>query len=182
MKNYFVIHALGNTADDYWYGYIKKTVESREGACYTPTLPPIENMSYSSWAKEFDKYKMYINEDSVMIGHSTGSIFIVKYLMENKLKIQKFIGVVSFNENNIDSPHPDWEEINKTFFVKNLEEFKNYAKERICFYSPTDIYDFKLLDKFATTIDAEKVIIEKAGHFTALTGYDKEFKEIVKYL
>ena len=28
MKNYFVVHALGNTAEDYWYGYIKKIVES----------------------------------------------------------------------------------------------------------------------------------------------------------
>ena len=89
MKNYFVIHALGNTAEDYWYSYIKKIVESGGGTCFLPTLPPIENMSYSSWAKEFDKYKMNINEDSVMIGHSTGSIFIVKYLMENKLKIAK---------------------------------------------------------------------------------------------
>ncbi len=31
MKNYFVIHALGNTAEDYWYSYIKKIVESGGG-------------------------------------------------------------------------------------------------------------------------------------------------------
>lgn len=160
----------------------KILLKSGGGICYTPTLPPIEKMSYSSWAKAFEPYKKYINEDSVFIGHSTGSIFIVRYLMDNHLKIAKFIGVVSFNECNINSPHPDWEEINSTFFVKNLSDFKNYAKERICFYSPTDIYDFGLLDKFATQIDAKKEIIQNAGHFTAVTGYDKEFKEIVKYL
>ena len=182
MKNYFVIHALGNTADDYWYQYIKDFVVSRGGECYAPTLPPIEQMSYSSWAKAFEKYKQYINEESIFIGHSTGSIFSVKYLMENNLKIAKFIGVVSFNECNKNSVHPDWEEINKSFFVDNLPEFKNFAKERICFYSPTDIYDYSLLDDFANKIDAKKEIIEKAGHFTAATGYDKEFKEILKYL
>ncbi len=182
MKNYFVIHALGNVGDDYWYRYIQKTVEERGYKCIVPTLPPIEKMSFQSWAKEFDKYKDLINEDSVFIGHSTGSIFSVKYLMTNKLKIAKFIGVVSFNENNINSPHPDWEEINKSFFVENLSDFKNFAKERICFYSPTDIYDFRLLDKFACEVDAKKVIIQDAGHFTSITGYDKEFKEIVEYL
>lgn len=182
MKNYFVIHALGNTADDYWYKFVQKTVEKRGYKCFVPTLPPMENMSYSSWANAFDKYKKYINKDSVFIAHSTGSIFSVKYLMSNNLKIQKFIGVVSFNKNNINSPHPDWELINKTFFVDNLADFKNYATERICFYSPTDIYDFGILDEFATTIDAKKIIIKKAGHFTATTGYGEKFPEIVEYL
>lgn len=182
MKNYFVIHALGNTSEDYWYNYIKTYVENMGYKCYTPTLPPVDKMSYASWRKAFDKYKHYINEDSVFIGHSTGSIFTVKYLMENGFKVSKFIGIVSFNECNTNSPHPDWEEINKTFFVDNLKDFKKVAKERICFYSPTDIYDFKLLDKFANEIGAKKVIIENAGHFTAFTGYDKEFKEILEYL
>lgn len=182
MKNYFIIHALGNTADDYWYRYIEKYVKSNKFDCYLPTLPPIENMSYSTWSKEFNKYKKYINDDSVFIGHSTGSIFTVKYLMDNNLKINKFIGVVSFNECNTNSPHPDWEEINKTFFVGNLKDFQNFAKERICFYSPTDIYNFEILDKFATEINAQKQIIQNAGHFTATTGYGKEFKEILKFL
>lgn len=182
MKNFFVIHALGNCGQDYWYEYIKTEVEKRGFECFVPTLPPIEKMSYQSWAESFSPYKKYINEDSVFIGHSTGSIFSVHYLMENNLKIAKFIGVVSFNQCNTNSPHPDWEEINKSFFVEHLAEFKAFAKERICFYSPTDIYDFRLLDDFATKIEAKKVIIEKAGHFTAATGYDKEFKEILEYL
>ena len=157
MKNYFVIHALGNTADDYWYRFVQKTVEAKGFKCYVPTLLP------KFWSP------------------NTGS-FSVKYLMENNIKIKKFIGVVSFNKNNINSPHPDWEIINKTFFVDNLEDFKNYASERICFYSPTDVYNFEILDDFATKINAKKVIIEKAGHFTATTGYGKEFPEIVEYL
>ena len=182
MKNYFVIHALGNTSKDYWYQFIKRYVNKLGYDCYTPDLPPLENMSYETWSKEFDKYAKYINKDSVFVCHSTGSIFIVKYLMEHNLKVNKFIGVVSFNECNTNSPHPDWEEINKTFFVDDLKKFVPFAKERICFYSPTDIYDFKLLDKFATQIKANKQIIQNAGHFTATTGYGKEFKEVLKFL
>lgn len=180
MKNYFVIHALGNTENDHWYQFIKNHVELKGYACYVPTLPPVEEMSYESWAKCFDKYKQYINEESIFVGHSTGSIFIVKYLMENNIKIDKYISVVGFNKENTGAPHPVWEEINKTFFVKDLEKFKNFAKERISFYSPTDVYDFKLLDEFATTINANKHIIEKAGHFTK--GYENKFEEILKYL
>ena len=182
MKNYFVIPGLGRGPNDYWYRFVEKTVVDRGYKCYVPEFPPIEQTIYPNWKKAFDKYKKFINKDTVIVTHSIGSIFIVKYLMENNLKIEKFIGVVSFNEKNPNSAHPDWEERNSTFFVNNLGAFKNYAKERICFYSPTDIYDFNVLDRFATAVDAKKVIIQNAGHFTAVTGYDKEFKEIVEYL
>ena len=107
-------------------------------------------------------------------------IFIVKYLLENRLKIKKFIGVVSFNRKNTKVSRPEWDEINQTFFVNNLAEFKNLAAERICFYSPTDIYDFDALDDFATQIDAKKVVIDNAGHFTK--GYETQFAEILPYL
>ena len=175
-----MIHALGRTSEDYWYYYIKQKVESRGYVCIVPTLPSIKKMNYDSWAKQFDKYKHLIDENSVVIGHSTGSIFLVKYLMENNLKVDKFIGVVSFNQVNKNASNPEWDNINKTFFVPNLKDFKHYAKKRICFYSPTDIYDFESLNKFAETIEAEKVIIEQAGHFTK--GYETEFKQIDKYL
>lgn len=180
MKNYFVIHALGNTENDYWYKFIQKEVQNNGFECYVPTLPEIEKMSYNSWAKEFDQYKKYINEDSVFIGHSTGSIFIVKYLMENNLKIAKYISVVGFNKRNTDDGHPLWEEINQTFFVDDLTKFKEFAKERISFYSPTDIYDFKLLDEFATEIGAQKVIVNDAGHFTK--KYIGKFQEILEFI
>ena len=180
MKNYFIIHALGRNENDYWYQYVKKSVEKKGYLCIVPTLPEIENMSYESWRKEFDKYKHFINEESVVIGHSTGSIFLVKYLMENQLKVAKFIGVVSFNNKNKLVSKPEWDNINQTFFVSNLKDFVDFAKERICFYSPTDIFDFESLDSFATIIQAEKVIIQDAGHFTK--GYQNEFKEILKYL
>lgn len=180
MKNYFVIHALGRTENDYWYNFIKQNVENKGFKCFVPTLPPIEEMSYESWAKSFDKYKIFINEESVFVGHSTGSIFIVKYLMENNIKINKYISVVGFNKENTNSVNPLWDNINQSFFVENLEEFQKFANERIAFYSPTDVYDFNLLDDFATQIKANKQIIENAGHFTK--GYETKFEEILTYL
>lgn len=181
-NNYIIIHALGNTAKEYWYPWLKSQIESRGSECFTPTMPGLENMSYSTWASELDKIKDKINDGTIVIGHSTGSVFLAHYLIENKLSVSKFIGVVSFNEANHNGEHEDWDKINESFFVSSLEDLKKYAKERICFYSPTDIYDFKKLDDFANKVDAKKVIIEKAGHFTAVTGYGKKFEEILEYI
>lgn len=180
MKNYFIIHALGNTSNSHWYQVVKKEIEKNGDKCCVPTLPPIEEMSYTSWANEFNKYKHLLDKNSVVIGHSTGSIFLVKYLMLNNIKVNKFIGVVSFNNTNKLNAKPEWDKINESFFVENLSDFIPFAKERICFYSPTDIFDFESLNSFAESINAKKVIIENAGHFTK--GYEKEFPEILEFL
>ena len=147
-----------------------------------PTLPDVSNMSYDSWEKKFKSYAKNLNSESVVIAHSIGSIFLVHYLVKHKIKIQKFIGVVSFNRVNNRDVNKEWDKINETFFIDNLEDLKIYAKQRICFYSPTDIYDFNALEEFANKIDAKKVIIEKAGHFTAVSGYGEKFEEILKYI
>ena len=182
MKNYFIVHALNNVGNDYWYPWLKKQIEEKGSVCYLPTMPKIENTSYSSWAEEFDKIAKNLNKDSIVIGHSTGSIFLAHYIIEHKIYIDKFIGVVSFNEPNSNGEHEDWDEINKSFFVKNLEDLKQYCKERICFYSPSDIYDFNKLSRFAEIVDARKIIIKDAGHFTAATGYGEKFEEILPYI
>ena len=182
MQNYIIVHALGNTANEYWYPWLKKQIEGKGFVCFTPTMPGLEKTCYKTWANEMDKIKSEINQDSVVIGHSVGSVFLAHYLISNKINVAKFIGVVSFNAPDGQGIHEDWDKINENFFVDNLEELKKYAKERICFYSPTDLYDFKKLDNFANTVDAEKVIIQNAGHFTAETGYGEKFEEILKYI
>ena len=182
MKNYVIIHALGRTGHDYWYPWLKKEIENKGYICFVPTMPGLENMSYATWEKEFEKIVSYINNESVVIGHSTGSIFLAHYLIKHKLSVRKFIGVVSFNEPNFDESREDWDKINKTFFIPNLEDLKSFAKERICFYSPTDIYDFNKLNKFAEQVSAQKVIIQNGGHFTAASGYGEKFPEILKYI
>ncbi len=181
-NTYFIVHALGNNSTEYWYPFLKFEIEKMGSKCFTPNMPVLEQSSYETWEKEFDKLRAFINETSVVVGHSTGSIFLVHYLLKHNIKVSKFIGVVSFNRPNHNGQHEDWDKINQSFFVENLSKFKSIAKERICFYSPTDIYNFNYLDEFATEIDAQKVIIESGGHFTAASGYGDKFIEIVQYI
>ncbi len=181
-KKLFYYSALGRHSGNCWYPWLKNHIETKGYSCYVPTLPDVSNMSYDSWEKKFKSYAKNLNSESVVIAHSIGSIFLVHYLVKHKIKIQKFIGVVSFNRVNNRDVNKEWDKINETFFIDNLEDLKIYAKQRICFYSPTDIYDFNALEEFANKIDAKKVIIEKAGHFTAVSGYGEKFEEILKYI
>ena len=56
-----------------------------------------DKQSYEAWSKTLDKYKDKINKDTVFIGRSIAPIFIVKYIMQNNLKINALYSISVFN-------------------------------------------------------------------------------------
>ncbi len=97
----------------------------------------LDKQSYQSWSKILNRYKDKINKESVFIGRSIAPIFIVKYLTENKLKINKLISISGFNGFiNI----PDYDAVNKTFLMDEIRDFNNLCKHRICYISKNDPY------------------------------------------
>lgn len=49
-------------------------------------MPCKENAKYIDWKIHFDRYKKYIDKNTILIGISLGGIFLAKYLSENKIK------------------------------------------------------------------------------------------------
>ena len=124
-----------------------------------------------------------IDNNSVIIGHSTGSICALKYVLENKIKIDKLILVSGFNDYLAPDKNDVHNKVNPTYYVEKTEikEIKNYVNEIICIYGDDDPFiPQDVLHKFAESIDAKEVIIKKGGHLNADSGYT-EFTELLKY-
>lgn len=67
-------------------------------------------------------------------------------------------------------------------YTNNIEAVKNYCKEIICFYSDNDPYvTFEAEKEFADKVATKQILLPKAGHINAESGYDT-FEEIVSYL
>ena len=76
----------------------------------------------------------------------------------------------------------EYDAVNESMYLDNLEDVKNYAKEIICFYSDNDPYvKYEAEKDFADKIATEKVLIPNAGHINLDSGYDT-FEDIVSYL
>lgn len=58
---------------------------------YTPQMPNKTNSQYEEWKIYFEKIVDLLDENFILVGHSLGAIFLVKYLSENKVskKIKK---------------------------------------------------------------------------------------------
>lgn len=183
MNNYFLIHGSYGNPYKNWIPWLKKSLSKRKLNCIVPNFPSPYQQNYECWSKILYAYLEIgcITEETTLITHSLGGIFIAKFLMENHVKIKKLITVAGFNQIKFEEDNSLYD----SFYVKNnqeLEKLEENCLERICFYSDNDPYVPKQeAEDFAHSIKAEKVFIQNAGHFNEKSGY-KEFKEILPYI
>ena len=181
MNNYFIIHGSYGNPYKNWIPWLKKKLSKRKLDCIVPDFPTPYKQDYESWSKILKSYLDigYITESTTFITHSLGGIFIVKFLLENKIKVKKIITIAGFNNLEFD----DDMNLYKSFYSNgNLSDIKFYSLERISFYSDNDPYVPQSdAEKFADSILSEKILVRKAGHFNEKYGYT-EFTELLKYI
>jgi uncharacterized protein len=87
----------------------KSTLQYALGDSYNvliPEFPNKQNAQYLEWKIIFDKIHSYINEQTILVGHSLGGIFLTQYLSEHPLKISQLhlVAAVYGKEGSFISP------------------------------------------------------------------------------
>ena len=181
-NNYFIIHGSYGNPYKNWIPWLKNQLSKRKLNCIVPNFPSPYKQDYESWNKILKAYLEigYITENTTFITHSLGSIFIIRFLIENDIKVKKIITIAGFNNITFND---DMNLYNSFYLEDNkLLKINSLCKEIICFYSDNDPYVPKEdAEEFANMINSKKIMINNAGHFNEKFGY-KEFKELLKYL
>ena len=177
--NYIILHGSFGSKDGNWFPWLRKELENKNYVVDNPQMPVgVGNQNYDNWEREFNK--LNINENTIIIAHSIAPVFVCKYLIKNKIKVKKLIFVCGFN--NYLGIDPDFDAVNESMFINNLEEIKDYCNNIICFYSDNDPYvKFEVEKSFADAVSNEQYIVKNGGHINAESGYTK-FEEILKYI
>ncbi len=183
MENYFIIHGSFSSPYSNWIGWLHGFLEGKEKSVYVPNFPiGVGYQSYDNWSRILKCYLDIglINEETIIIAHSIAPAFISKFLIENKLKVKKLIFVCGFN--NYFGINEEYDTVNTTMYLDNLEDVKQYSKEIICFYSDNDPYvKYEAEKDFVSKVATEEVFIPKAGHINSESGYTT-FEDIISYL
>lgn len=138
-----------------------------------PHLPNGHNAQYAAWKIWFEKIIPYLNKDIVLIGHSLGGIFLVKYLAENNVpKTIRAVYLVGAPFNNEDGEMTD--EFNPP---KSLEAFEKQCGSITLYHSKDDpIVPFENFEKYKTKLTtAHFVEYADRKHF-----FDEHFPELVE--
>lgn len=160
---------------------VKKKLSKRKLNCIIPSFPTPYKQDYEDWSKILRAYFEigYITENTTFITHSLGGIFIVKFLLENKINVKKIITIAGFNNLKFED---DMNLYRSFYFDEDLADIKSYSLERFSFYSNNDPYVPQIdAEKFADSILSKKILVNGAGHFNEKYGYI-EFKELLQYL
>lgn len=183
MQNYFIIHGSFSNPYSNWFSWLHDFLTDEGKSVYVPSFPiGVNYQNYDNWSKLLKVYLDLglINEQTIIVAHSIAPAFISKFLIENKVKVQKLIFVCGFN--NYFGINEEYDTVNKTMYLSNLEEIENYSDEIICFYSDNDPYvKYEAEKEFADTITQNQILLPKAGHINSESGFDT-FEDIVSYL
>lgn len=138
-----------------------------------PNMPNAYNANYLEWKIWFEKSIPYLHSGVVLVGHSLGGIFLVKYLSENKFP--KNITALLL----VATPYNDGELGNFRLRI-NVSRFSNLArqaKQILLYHSKDDpvvpFAELLVYQKFFKK--ALSRVFENYGHFN-----QKKFPELIK--
>lgn len=167
MKNAFIIHGF-NGDTTYTFGpWLTTQLLNRGYNVYMPNFPIRDKASYHGWSSILNNYLDYFDKETIVICHSIGNPFIIKYIFENKLKINLYISVAGFCKLFTVPDRPD---LNNAFIdFKVFDEEINYCKLNIkkiySLYSDNDhVIPFEILQDFVEKLNSTPCFIHGVGH------------------
>ncbi len=174
--NYIILHGSFGSKDGNWFPWLKEQLTNNGKIVECPQMPVgVGNQNFENWSNVMDT--LTINENTTIIAHSIAPIFVCKYLISNKIKVNKLIFVCGFNNYlGIDN---DFDAVNGPMFIDNFDDVKKLCNDIVCYYSDNDPYvKFEVEKDFADKLTEKQFIIKNGGHINSESGYTK-FEEIL---
>ncbi len=158
----------------HWIPYIKKELISMDIKTETPLMPSPWDPDYNAFKEEFEKYS--VSENTILIGHSCGCSFLVRWLGESKQKIKKLILVAPWKipkEND---------SIREKFYTYIIDEtIKSRIGKIIMFTADNETENGKKSLKIYYDALGGKIIeLKGRGHYILKHMGTNEFPELLK--
>lgn len=163
------------TYDKHWIPWVKKELMQRGIKTETPSMPNPWDPNYESFKNEFEKY--LINEDTILIGHSCGCAFLVRWLGESKQKIKKLILVAPWK-----IPQEERNGTDIDFYVYPIDEtIKSRIDEITMFTSNNEAEDGKKgLIMYHDKLGGKIMNLKDRGHYILKHMGTEEFPELLE--
>ena len=139
-----------------------------------PKMPNPMNAKYDEWKILFKKISFLLDNNVILIGHSLGAIFLVKYLSENKFP-KKILATLL-----VSPPYDDEgmeESLGDFVLSKSLNKLNKHGGKIFIYQSKDDsVVPYSHLEKYKKALsDAIIREFKKRGHFDQL-----KFPELIK--
>jgi predicted alpha/beta hydrolase family esterase len=76
-------------SNSHWFPWLKKQLVELGFETHTPDMPTPFSPLYEDWKAVFSRF--IIDEETILVGHSCASGFILRWLADTKVKVKKII-------------------------------------------------------------------------------------------
>lgn len=165
-----------SASNSHWLPWLQKQPLMRDIPTQTPEVPNAYKRYYPTWCQEFERYD--ITPETILVGHSLGGGFMVRWLSEHKdVKVGKVVLVAPWlDPDNVDQDN---------FFDFTIDpDLASRTAGLTIFNSDNDAAD--ILSSVKTLQTVVKGIklrdFHNYGHFTLGSMGTVEFPELVEEL
>lgn len=162
------------TYDKHWIPWVKEKLFEKGIKTETPLMPEPWQPDYEKFKQEFDKCN--VNEDTVLVGHSCGCAFLVRWLGETKQRSAKLILVAPWKI-------PDeGDKAREAFYKYPIDKkIKDRIQKIVMFTADDEEEDGKRsLEIYHQALDGEVIELKGHGHYTMSDMGTIEFPELLK--
>jgi predicted alpha/beta hydrolase family esterase len=158
----------------HWLPWIQRQLLLKGILAQTPEMPEPYRPDYAKWRGMFERFSA--DQDTILIGHSCGAGFIVRWLSENKVKVGRVVLV---------APWLDPERKLKGFFDFDIDPALPSRTDGVVVLNSTD--DFEgiqiSVDKLREPLkDARFIDLQGLGHFCLDDMKTQEFPQLLAAL
>ncbi|MEO5691385.1 MAG: alpha/beta hydrolase [Candidatus Saccharimonadales bacterium] len=181
MKTAIILHGTLGSPDGNWFQWLKKELGQKGLIVWLPQLPQAEQPSLKNWQR-FVKIQcpFAINEDTLIVGHSSGAILALVLAENNMEKIGAIVDVSVFHDNSL-----QWQPNDLLFDVRfDWTTIRQGVNELLFVHSDNDPYvPLNQAEYVATNTCAAIVVIPGEGHFNLERSDEyKQFPKLLKIL
>jgi hypothetical protein len=171
IKNVIILHCWGGEPEKFWYSYVKKELEKKGYNTWLPLLPDTNNPKLKEQLP-FILDNGEFNENTVVIGHSSGCPLILSVLENIDVKIKQAILVAGFCE-KLGDDGPDM--LQEKY---NWEKIKQNVQDIIFINSDNDPWkcDDKQGRKMFDKLGGKQIIVHGEGHMGS-DSFNQPYKE-----
>ncbi len=180
MKNAILVHGYvskdkyydasrPSMSNNQWFPWLTSQLMSRDIFTVSLEMPEPWRPDYAAWRRELERFD--ITDQTVLVGHSFGAGFLVRWLSENEAKVGKVVLVAPFMGLASGDDDEDRAYANKHFFDFDIDNQLAHKTSSLTIFKSTDDSEKVndsidlLMQQFGAS--CKLITLEGRGHFRA---------------
>jgi len=122
-----IIHGFEGSGRGNWLPWLKKELEQIGCEVFTPTLKDRKHPTVKSWNKQLKVYLNKLDENSVIIGHSSGSKALLHLLNSGNKKVSQVFLIASA----LGTQKRNWDWFRKEWPKSDIDSLEKFWKQKV---------------------------------------------------